>query len=370
MVLPARPRLATAALLVVSIAAALAVGELAVRLLRPQFVQGPDPINNPFWRYDAALGWSHRPGASGRFEREEFSHQVSINSAGWRDVERRPEKHPGRFRVAVLGDSFTWGHGVSDEKVFTRLMERLCEGIEVLNFGLSASATDQQRLILRDHAAGYRPDLVLVMITRNDFAALLQSREGSYPKPRFVLEGQDTLRLTNVPVPEVSRAARWHYRIRRRLGLLNMAESFIESLGVDGGDAGAASRATGGGGADALMRALLRAMAEESRAIGARFAAGLVPSNAHTYLDPVPPAERRRHDIIRAIAREAGFPVLDLVPAFRARAIDPVTGARVDLHYRKDQHWNEAGHAVAAVELSRLLQEAGVLPDACVDGPP
>jgi hypothetical protein len=48
-------------------------------------------------------------------------------------------------------------------------------------------------------------------------------------------------------------------------------------------------------------------------------------------------------------------PVIDLVPVFRRAARDQTTGARVDLHYRLDQHWNALGHQIAAAEIARRL---------------
>jgi len=350
-------KLGTAALLVCAVALSLAAAEVAVRHLRPQFIMGPDPIRNPFWRHDKELGWSHTAGSEGTFSREEFTHPVKINSAGWRDRERTTRKPPRTFRIAVLGDSFTWGHGVGDEMVFTRVMEKSLEGVEVLNFGLSASATDQQLLILRGQVLEYSPDLVLVMLTRNDFNGIMQTSEGSYPKPIYLMGEDGRLELTNVPVPEVSRLARAHYGLRRKSALVNLAESTWEAgREID-------SRAVAGRreAAYRLICALLMRMRDASERSGARFAIGLVPSNAHTYFDPIPAAEVRRFQVIKDFGQEDGVAVLDLVPAFRQAARDPVTGSRIDLHYRQDQHWNEAGHRLAAQELVRLIDLAGLL---------
>ena len=343
---------AALALMAASLLVGLAIGEGAVRILRPQFVAGPDPIRNPFWRHDPMLGWSHTPGAEGVFTRDEFSHHVRINGSGWRDRERTREKPAGLVRVAVLGDSFTWGHGVEDEEIYTRVMERLQPGVEVLNFGLSGSATDQQLLILREHALAHHPDLVLAMVSRNDFAGNTQTMEGTYPKPRFVLEADGSLTLTNVPVPDVTWWSRFHSRLRRRSALLNLVESTLESEPV--------ANPTGARQAQyAITCALLAQMNRDAGAGGARFAAALAPSNAHTYLDPIPPVEAGKYAAVIDCGAKEGFPVLDLVPAFRSAAR---AGGRTELHYRFDHHWNAAGHALAAAELSRLLRREGLLP--------
>lgn len=352
-------RFAKGSLLLLSTLLALALGEGAIRLLKPGLARGPDPIRNPFWRYDPELGWSHRPGAEGTFSRNEFSHHVRINSAGWRDRERTLERQTGLFRLAVLGDSFTWGHGVEDEQVYTRVLERLMTGVEVLNFGLSASATDQQLLILRRHALAYSPDLVLVMVTRNDFFDTGRRSVGSYDKPTYLLDGDGTLRLANVPVPEVSWLRRFHYRIRRRSGLLNLVERAVRP-GRGGPPAGAAED----GPADPyrLIKALLEAMRDDSLAAGARFAVVVTAMGADTYPDEIPAADLDRVRILEEFTRNESIPLLDLIPAFRRSARNAKSRREVSLHYAEDMHWNAAGHRLAAEELGRLLQERRLVP--------
>lgn len=351
------------ALLAASVLVALAFAEAAVRILRPQFIVEANPTNPLFWqhaatgfyRHDPELGWRNIPGAEGTFTRSEFSNHVRINSAGWRDRERSVEKPLGALRMVVLGDSFTWGHGVEDDEIFTRRLEAMMPGLEVLNMGLSGSSTDQQLLILKQDALSYHPDLVLVMICRNDFSGIMGTREGPYEKPSFVLEQDGTLRLINVPVPDVSSIARLHDWFRRHLALWNITESvWQERQEAPQGPTGQHGQRQD---SYDLMRALLKTMRDVSASAGAGFRIGIVPSNAHTYVDPTPPREAERVRVIEELGKAEGIPVLNLVPAFRAAARDPATGARIDLHYRVDQHWNRLGHEVAAAELARLLRE-------------
>ncbi|HZI94602.1 MAG TPA: GDSL-type esterase/lipase family protein, partial [Patescibacteria group bacterium] len=285
-------------------------------------------------------------------------HHVRINSEGWRDRERSPEKPPGIFRIVVLGDSFTWGHGVEDEEIFTRRLEQKLSGVEVLNMGLSGSSTDQQLLILKRDALAFHPDVVIVMICRNDFLANTGTMEGPYGKPAFVLQQDGSLRLTHVPVPDLTTAARAHGWLRRQSALWNLIESTWNQKDDDSSTRTYDRRQA----SYALMRALLKSMRDEAARGGARLALGIVPSNAHTYFDPVPALEAERVRVIKEIGGSEGIPVLDLVPAFRAGARDPSTGGRIDLHYRADQHWNRRGHELAADEMARLLRQADLIP--------
>jgi lysophospholipase L1-like esterase len=338
--------LAAALLLLVSAGAAALVAEGIVRWLRPGLVAGPAPVGNPFWRHDPDLGWSHTPGEKGRYARPEFDHAVSINSMGFRDIERDHPSAPSPPRVAVLGDSFAWGHGVEDGEIFTRLMDERLTEAEVWNLGVSAYSTDQELLLLRKMGRRLRVRLVLVMVSRNDFAGNASETYGAYPKPRFVDEG-GMLALRNVPVPRPGRSTRALTWIRRHSAFVN---GLLWSLG-----AGPVVRGRPLVGREEQIRLTLRlldAMVEEARAIGSSTAIGLVPSVAHVYFGKIPQIERRRFEAVRAWGRERGIPVLDLVPPFR-RAFET---SRTWHHYVQDKHWNAAGHRLAARALVPLLE--------------
>lgn len=101
--------------------------------------------------------------------------QIRINSHGYRDVERSLEKPAGTWRIAVLGDSVAFGWGVSQEQVFTRVMEeRLNQRpdgrtYEVLNFGVPAYNTAQEVIDFAARGLAYDPDVVLLIVVNNDF---------------------------------------------------------------------------------------------------------------------------------------------------------------------------------------------------------
>lgn len=102
---------------------------------------------------------------------------VRINSHGYRDLERTLEKPPGTWRIAVLGDSVTFGWGVRLEDVFTQRIEKRFNQrpdrytYEVLNFGVPAYNTAQEVADFEAHGLAYDPDVVLLIFVDNDFAA-------------------------------------------------------------------------------------------------------------------------------------------------------------------------------------------------------
>src|SRR5262249_46299692 len=126
---------------------ALAGVEVALRIWGPEVVT----LGNQFvfFRFDPVLGWANLENTHGTFTRLEFSNTIDINSIGMRDAEVA-DKRNGEFRVAVLGDSFTWGLGAEYGERFTEVVEALDPSINVLNFGVTGFSPIQYLLQLDD----------------------------------------------------------------------------------------------------------------------------------------------------------------------------------------------------------------------------
>ncbi len=78
-------------------------------------------------------------------------------------------KKPGTARIAVMGDSFTFGVGVKAEETFSaglqrRLEERSPGRYEVLNFGVSSFSPVLEYIYLKKEVLKYRPDLLVLAL--------------------------------------------------------------------------------------------------------------------------------------------------------------------------------------------------------------
>ena len=98
---------------------------------------------------------------------------VQINSHGFRDREFPLEKPPGTTRIAVLGDSVIWGHGIRLEDTFAKQLERLLAEravgrFEVLNFGVSGYSLQQEVEQFLVRARMFDPDIVILGTSVND----------------------------------------------------------------------------------------------------------------------------------------------------------------------------------------------------------
>jgi hypothetical protein len=98
------------------------------------------------------------------------------NALGFRDTrEYSLAKSPGTFRILVLGDSVTFGHGALYETSYPYLLEQRLRDWrpdvkwEVWNLGIPGYNTAQELAYLNEVGERYAPDLVVVGFFPNDF---------------------------------------------------------------------------------------------------------------------------------------------------------------------------------------------------------
>ncbi|MEM1084358.1 MAG: GDSL-type esterase/lipase family protein [Verrucomicrobiota bacterium] len=154
------------AFLGVSLLVALLIGELLVRLLLPQNIV-PRYVESADWGIRKNIG-----GVSGRLVTDEFDHEFTTNSRGFRGQDEYEIPKPDKvYRVIVLGDSVALGHGVGDDETFSEVLERkLSERFpcEVINMGVSGFGTAEQLIQLEEVALEFDPDLVVLGYFTND----------------------------------------------------------------------------------------------------------------------------------------------------------------------------------------------------------
>lgn len=104
---------------------------------------------------------------------------VRTNSLGFREREIPPKSD--RYRIAVVGDSFTWGQGIEEADRFSNLIEQaLGPGSEVFNFGRPGDNLPEHLDVLAQ-ALTIKPDYVLLQLYINDFETAAMQRP--QPKP-------------------------------------------------------------------------------------------------------------------------------------------------------------------------------------------
>lgn len=190
-------------LLVFSLVLACLLGEVAVRVLAPEWAPRTPRITK-FWQYHSRYGWAHVPNTSGGFSAYGFDTTVSINEKGFRGPNIGYERNAEVKRVLVLGDSLTWGFGVNYENTFASRINQGSPQLELVNLGVSGYSTDQELLLYLDEGRKYKADMVVIVVAGNDIGGNMRTTAYFiYRKPAFRLQGDD-LQLVNQPVGKVS----------------------------------------------------------------------------------------------------------------------------------------------------------------------
>jgi len=287
------------------------------------------------------------------------------------DREFTPVRSRDQARLLVFGDSYTAGEGVGNGRRYTDLLEQKVDGIEVFNFGLPGTGTDQQYLAYSEFAADLEHDILLICpmvenirrnlqrerLTRSAFDGRMVWRA----KPYFELADGDLV-LRNRPVPKrtiredaeeapgggrdddssrtrrVARAVTreidkrvpgfrsWTQRVRR----LALPEEYNDP------------RHPGW----LLMRSILLRWIGESRV---PVLLCPIPTFGHIEgsLRAGPYRER-----FSELAADAGVELVDLLPVFHELA----TSARRDLRFARDEHPTERCHEVIAGALAPVVE--------------
>lgn len=169
--------------------------------------------------FDPVLGWRNTRGLR--------LPDITTNADGWRAAhEFVLEKPPGIRRLVLLGDSYTFGFGISDEEAIAALLQqRLGAGWEVMNFGVPGYGTDQQLLSYETVARRHVPDAVVLGFFLRDYSRNLLSFR-TYAKPRFELDGEG-LRLVGTPVTAPSELYALYAGGERRVGGAALRSWFV-----------------------------------------------------------------------------------------------------------------------------------------------
>jgi GDSL-like Lipase/Acylhydrolase family len=111
------------------------------------------------------------------------AHAAEISAAGFREREYSPHAAAGVVRIAVIGDSFTFGSGIELNQRLTNRLEaelnRRGGRFEVLNFGKPGHETEHEIETLRQVLDEAHPDFVLVQWFVND----VEGRNKQRPQP-------------------------------------------------------------------------------------------------------------------------------------------------------------------------------------------
>jgi lysophospholipase L1-like esterase len=335
---------ARAVLLAASLLVALALCELGLRVFLP--VRSSSELARlHMLRPDKSWLYGMRPNSvvEGR-----GGIRYDVNADGFRGPRAARPKNAGTLRLAVLGDSVTFGYGVNDADTFPTLLAARLAGarpVEVLNLGVSGYNPYTEAALFADLGPAFTPDVVLVQFCINDLndptmhfdastnAALGALPDAAFPDPR-----------TRRPAPRDCHGFR----------ICELVRDAIRSQPAANDPA--AIRATvephdpPGDAELAWLAGQYREIGRTARSIGARPVLVIFPYSTQLGTD----APSGIGPALTAVAAELGWPAIDLLPAFREGARQG-TALFTDLW-----HPTPAGFRIAADVTASELRRAGL----------
>ncbi len=152
---------------------------------------------DPRFVHDEYAGWKNAPNVN---TLDPYGNRIRTNSQGMRNDENFAEDKAGSKRLLIIGDSYSFGHGVSNEETYAHVLNnRYMPDWQVMNLAVSATGTDQQYLMYAHYGERFSPDIVLLGFYLRDFNRNTFSFR-DYAKPLYIPNEDGSLSLTHSPV--------------------------------------------------------------------------------------------------------------------------------------------------------------------------
>ncbi len=154
----------------VSVLIGLVTAELVLGIIRPDLALPPYWTNSSkqFHHVYPASTTMHGGRVEGRLA------VVTTNKDGLRTQYEREDFLPYRDRIVILGDSFTFGHGVQQDQAFPKVMERHLRkrlgrnDLAVLNAGIISYSPLLEGILYRDLLGAYKATLTILVLDATD----------------------------------------------------------------------------------------------------------------------------------------------------------------------------------------------------------
>lgn len=302
---------------------------------------------------DEKLGWKHAANVRKVFVNEYGERAlVAQNAHGRRGPFRDFTHRERRFRILVLGDSFTEGVQVGEHDLFTAVLERNLPDIEFINAGVGGYGTVQEHLFLASEGLKYNPDLVILMFFENDLSDnCLPYYPGFGPRPYaairsdgvHIIEELDPseFRKFLLPAPfqlTLNAHSYFYYylnsRIYHRLRTDEMRQAQKDDL-----------KKTSERDRSLVFSSVLNRMIDLLKSRKITFLVTRIPkredlTNGRGSID----------EAISTLCREADVTYLSLLDRFTRE-----DSSGRGLYFQEDIHWTRKGHQIAAQEIGSRL---------------
>jgi hypothetical protein len=343
-----------------AIAAVVGLAELGARWFAAESRQGDDQL--PMCRPDARAVWRYRPNLALTYRAPEFEMAVRTNDEGLRSSTNASD---GRPTILFVGDSFTFGWGVAEERRFSDIMGQTLGNVRIVNAGHWMYAFDQQLVLLKELVQRHRPAVVVqglywLHVRTLSNHTLRRGPDGTLvavEAPRLEVDRRGVLRFHSDWIDDPPLGSQLLAVVAR--GLLNrdlrqQAATWVEYMRPE---------STKDAGLWTMTDDLVGETIAFLRGAGVAYVPFLIPSSVEvggtawshvgwpgkeppTGIDVAFPAKR-----LAAMFDKRGTRVIDLTEPLKSQG-GPA------LYYPLDGHWTDAGHRVAGDALTGTVAKS------------
>jgi len=328
-----------------------------------------EKMDEGFLLHDKQLGWKLQPNWQGKHSHKDFSVSYEINNQGFRKYQSAPSEVD---RIAIIGDSFTFGIGVNKADTFANQlnlkMKDSNKSIQFTNYGVPGYSTDQEYLLTKNLVRQNNiKDTILVVYLGND---LIDNQypypiQANYAKPYFIAD-REQLKLKNYPVPLKQKGFPYSEKSLATEVLGNFEQSALTVL-LGNFELGRRINVIIGSNktgledhfenhlkqSEKLFISLLEATNKEISNQSGKLIVALLPSQAYVVSEKSIPAKYQsflKQNIIEHY-QNTDIEIIDLGLALR----EDYKKSKRDQYHPNEGHLNKQGHAVVANEIFKVL---------------
>lgn len=369
-------------LLIFGLVVGLGLLEVLVRLFNPQVLYNTEN----FFQGDSIVGYRYKSNMDSRMSSPDYDVPFVTNSVGMRDRPFALAKPQGVFRILNLGDSFGVGHGIRSEETYSKVLEELLNDsadstkCEVINASVGGYDPRMELRYLNRYGMLYQPDLVVLgFYVGNDFISDTSPQyvaiNGNLYNQESAKEIDGTKGVRQDILPIVFKRAT--LTLRSFLGskshlyilLRRLMDTYLYRHGFIGIYANSIDIFL----ADPNVRVTqtyqstlnsLHAINDSCRSRNIPFIILLIPTVFQVHEEDLQDKlitaygidttaydfQKPQRLIQNSFASDPNIMVIDVMPAMKEKSKE------VRFYHPRDNHWNAAGHLLAAKEILEVLK--------------
>ena len=281
----------------------------------------------------------------------DFDVTSRFNAEGFRDGKNFREAQSNDW--FAVGDSFTMGWGVAEEERFSNQLEKMLaaagEPARIFNIATPDNIIGYQRLVRHAESRGANVRRMVVGICMENDMQDYRDGQGAWDRVPGAAQSAAGVRRNSLRDWLKNHSA-LYVALSFNLQRVAFLRGVLEKAGV-ARNAAQLSRRN-----EWNEEAVRQSAAETVKLVAGRPAVVLIIPARLLWAGDNRATERRMHDAFISELQKAGLRVVDMKPVLEK------TGDPLACYFQSDPHWNAKGHALAAQELFKALQNSPAIP--------